>query len=335
MEEKNSRFKKNNLFKYGLLTLIIFSLIGGLYGYIKYTQIYPSTDDAYVNGNSIFISSQVTGTLKNIYIKNNQFVKKGTLLFTIDPDIFKYHVDQSEAELKINQEQVDSIQSLIKIEEEKYNEMQARRSFAEENNNRIEQLAKKKLISFEKQDKAISELKITDAEMKQTLASIKEKKQQLQLQKLKIMESLVQLNLSKLKLGYTNIYAPATGYVTNFKLRIGSLINESTKLFIIVTNKGYWIDANYKETQMKRIKVGQKADVVLDMYPNIKLKGFVESISSSSNNTFSLLPAENSSGNWVKVVQRFPVKIIIDEKSLAKVPRIHLGSSATVTIKTI
>ena len=140
------------------------------------------------------------------------------------------------------------------------------------------------------------------------------------------------LNQAKLDLQHTHITAPADGKIVNFSARAGSMVAAGNPLFDIVEQSSWWIDANYKETQLDRIKLNQSADVVVDMYPDHTFKGHIESISAGSGSAFSILPPENATGNWVKVTQRIPVKIIINNTD--KNFPLRVGASATVTIDT-
>lgn len=147
-----------------------------------------------------------------------------------------------------------------------------------------------------------------------------------------LMASQAQLAQAKLDLEHTRIIAPSAGIVTEFVLRSGNNVVADTTLFMIVIENDFWVDANFKETQVARIKPGQPVKVVLDMFPNHTFQGVVDAVSSASGSVFSIMPPENASGNWVKVTQRFPVKIMIQDKN-AEFP-LRAGSTATVTIDT-
>lgn len=145
-----------------------------------------------------------------------------------------------------------------------------------------------------------------------------------------LMASQAQLAQAKLDLEHTRIVAPSTGTVTQFVLRSGNNVVANTTLFMIVIENDFWVDANFKETQVARIKPGQQVKIVLDMFPKHTFHGVVDAVSSASGSVFSLMPPENASGNWVKVTQRFPVKILIQNKD-SDFP-LRAGSTATVTI---
>jgi membrane fusion protein (multidrug efflux system) len=146
----------------------------------------------------------------------------------------------------------------------------------------------------------------------------------LQLAKSNLMQA--ELNLS-----YTKIYASTSGWATNVSLRVGSIASANQPQFALVSDKEFWIDANFKETEFARLTPGEKADIKVDMYPKYSFKGVVESISSGSGTAFSLLPPENATGNWVKVTQRVPVRIRILNPN-PKYP-LRIGTTATVSIR--
>ena len=147
---------------------------------------------------------------------------------------------------------------------------------------------------------------------------------------LKVAEA--QLATAQINLLYTQIYAPNDGYVTNFVLRKGQVIQATSPQFALVENKNWWINANFKETDLGRIKTGQSAKITIDIYPDITFKGTVQGVSRGSGAVFSLLPPENATGNWVKVTQRFAVRVNFVNPD-PKYP-LRMGASGTVTIST-
>jgi membrane fusion protein (multidrug efflux system) len=141
-----------------------------------------------------------------------------------------------------------------------------------------------------------------------------------------------QLATAQVNLLYTQIYAPNEGYVTNFVLRKGQIIQAGSPQFAIVENQDWWINANFKETDLGRIKLGNKVSIKVDIYPDIKFNGIVQGVSRGSGAVFSLLPPENATGNWVKVTQRFPVRVNFINPD-PKYP-LRMGASCEVTINT-
>ncbi|WP_395946544.1 efflux RND transporter periplasmic adaptor subunit [Caedibacter taeniospiralis] len=299
--------------KYLILLVIVLLCIAGFYGYVKYTEIYPSTEDAYVNANTIQVSAQVTGKLDQLYVSNNQEVTKDQLLFTIEPQSFEYALEKAKADLTLAEQEIAAIKDSINLEEAKLRQAQAQKFVAEQKEARIAKLAAQGMVSEEDADEAKGNLEVENANVNAALASIAQQEKQLILQQSKISAAKAGVSTAALNLNYTKIHAPASGFVTNLTLRPGSLITQNQNLFVLISNEHYWLDANFKETQMSRMQVGQKRTVILDMYPDITLHGTIQSISEGSGSVFSLLPPENASGNWVKVVQRFPVKILLDQ----------------------
>lgn len=246
--------------------IVVVLLCISAFFYFRHTELYPSTDDAYVNANTAQISAQVSGSVAAVYVENNQLVHKGQLLFTIDPRVFQYSVNKAQAEFQLA-------------------EKQAR--------------AKVRGTAVINANLAVAKASLDQAE---------------------------------LNLAHTNIYAPADGYLVNFSVRPGTLITADQPLFALIENQQWWVDANYKETDLARIRSGQTAKIVLASYPDHIFKGLVQSISSGSGSAFSLLPPENATGNWIKVTQRFPVKVLILDPA-PKFP-LRVGATASVTIDT-
>src|SRR3990167_2894039 len=255
---------------------------------MNYFERHPSTEDAYVQANTINIAAEVTGPVLNVYIKDHQDVQKNQLLFTIDPAPFQIAVNKAAASVS---------------------EKRAALLLARQNAARIFRLVKMGQESKAMGDQTQSQLDSAKAELDAAEA---------------------QWAQAKLDLEHTEIRAPNAGIVTQFLLRPGNNILANTTLFVLVEQHDFWVDANFKETQLAYIKRGQSVKIVLDMFPKHAFNGMVDAVSSASGSVFSLLPPENASGNWVKVTQRFPVKIIIEHPDPAY--PLRAGATATVTI---
>lgn len=272
-EQSTSNKKKFKLIFTGIIVIVL-SIAGSFYW--RYLEIYPSTDNAYVQANIVNIAPQVAGKIKRLMVKNNQQVKQGQLLFTIDAEPYQIALNKARAQLELDQKNAD----------------------------RIITLAKEDKASKAEGDQAKAKLEVSKA----TLAE------------------------AELNLNYTQITATADGILTNLNVREGDVVAAGTPLFALVEASHWWVDANYKETQLHRIRSGQPAEIKLDMYPGLTFHGIVESISAGSGAAFSLLPPENATGNWVKVTQRFTVKVKLLEQDLRHPFRI--GASSLVTINT-
>lgn len=140
---------------------------------------------------------------------------------------------------------------------------------------------------------------------------------------------------ARINLAFAEVRAPAAGWIANLSLRKGQAVSPYVPLFSLVEDKGWWIDANFKETDLARIRPSQKASVQIDMYPGVTLEGSVRSLGAGSGAVFSLLPPQNAAGNWVKVTQRFPVRISLDQLPTDPAIQMRVGASVTVTVDTI
>ncbi|TNF70109.1 MAG: HlyD family secretion protein [Gammaproteobacteria bacterium] len=335
LADKDQAKKSNHsMMKFFILLGIIIIVVIGCWGYFYYRSIYPSTDDAYVNAHAIHIAAEVSGKVDQVYVENNQYVKKGTLLFKIDPQAFQYDLENAQAQLKVAQAQVISDEKLIHVDKANVEKAQAQAWVAKMKADRIVALVKSGDASKEEGDEVVGSLKEANAEVRASQAQLAQARSALDVAKTQVLSAQAQVDTAELNLSYTKIMAPADGYVTDFdNIRHGSMINEGQNLFVLVADTTWWVDANYKETDMERIKPGQKVTVEIDMYPGVKLHGIVQSISYGSGTVFSLLPPENATGNWVKVTQRFPVKVVLDEP-IPKHLALRVGASANVVVDT-
>jgi membrane fusion protein (multidrug efflux system) len=268
----------------GLVIAILF------YCVFNYLSHHPSTDDAYVQADTINVAAQVSGPVQTIFVKDHETVTKDQLLFTIDPAPFQIAVDKATAAVA---------------------GQQATLFLAEQNAHRTLRLVKAGQESKAAGDQAQSQWDNARA----ALASYES-----------------QLAQAQLDLQHTRITAPRSGIVTQFLVRPGNNVTAGTTLFMLVEQDHFWVDANFKETQVAHLKPGQPVKIVLDMYPKQVFQGIVDAVSSASGSVFSIMPPENASGNWVKVTQRFPVKIVIQNPD----PHYPLraGATATATVNT-
>jgi membrane fusion protein (multidrug efflux system) len=322
--------------KWTFWTAGIAALLAAIFGFGFYNHYHPSTDDAYVNAHVIYIAAQVSGPINSIHIQDHEFVHKGQLLFTIDPRTFQYAVDKAKADLQLARQGMGANADAVKIAQAQVDSNQAQYAWAKANAWRILTLASKGEISLAEGDQAKEQLDMDKASLLAAENQLSQARQNLGSEgpmNAQVLQAVAALESAQLNLSYTQIYASNDGYVTNFSLRQGSTVMAGATLFQLVENKKWWVDANFKETQLTRIRPGEPVTVVLDSYPGIKFKGIVDSISRGSGAAFSLLPPENATGNWVKVTQRFPVKVLITETKPGYPLRV--GASSTVTVDTL
>jgi membrane fusion protein, multidrug efflux system len=268
----------------GTIALVI------IYSALVYFGHHPSTEDAYVQADTINVAAQVTGPVDTIAIKDHELVQQGQLLFTIDPAPYKIAVAKAQAT-------VDAARAAALL--------------TEQNGQRI-----LRLVKMGQEAKATGDLAQSQLDSARAALAADE----------------AELAQAQLDLQHTRVVAPRAGIVTQFLLQPGNNITANNTLFILVEQDHFWIDANYKETQVARIQPGQPVKIVLDMFPKHVFRGIVDAVSSASGAVSSLLPPENASGNWVKVTQRFPVKILIQNPD-GKFP-LRAGATATATIDT-
>lgn len=315
-----------------LLGIIIF--VSG-YSYWHYSVYHPSTDDAYVQANIINIAPQVGGPIAAVYVQDHQAVKRGTLLFTINPAPFQIAVSAAEAELALSKQDVGAASAGISTAAAAVTQRQAQLVDTQKNTARYLALVSRGLLPKAEGDNARANLAVATAALAAAQSQLEQAKQQLGVSGItnaRIEAATAKLDQAHLDLQHTQVFAPADGTLVNFSLRVGSMVSADQPLFALVEAHNWWADANFKETDLVRIRLGQPATIAVDIYPDKVFHGTVTGISVGSGAAFSLLPPENATGNWVKVTQRFPVRVsIIDPDS--KYP-LRVGASSAVTIDT-
>jgi len=329
----NTKITKTHWLIWGSAIIAIFI---GLFFYWQHEQAFPSTDDAYVQAHVVNIAAQVTGPVDVINIKNNQSVTQGQLLFSIDNRPFKIALASASANLDQIKHNIKANEQTVAIANAALKQRQAQLVLAQKDTKRTFALVKQKLASEAEGDQAESNLKVAESAVIAAQKSLQQAIAQLgntgpQNAGLRIAQAAV--DKATLELSYCIVKAPTDGNVTQFSLRPGSMIEAGQPLFSIIASTTWWVAANYKETDLARIKPSQKATITLDLYPDHTFHGHVDSISFGSGAAFALLPPENATGNWVKVTQRFPVRVDIDDAANPKYP-LRLGASATVAIDT-
>lgn len=315
----------------GILVAVV---IGGYY-YYQQVKYYPETDDAYVEAHIVNIAPQVTGKVAAIAVQNHEAVKQGQLLFTIEPDQYQYALEKARANVKLEEAQVVSSQQAIAAAKAKVVEAQANLFIAESDAKRILELVAEKQAAPQEGDQAEGRLRAAKASVLAAKAAVLQANADLGIEKAQVLAAKADEKMAALNLQHTRITAPTSGVISNFTLRAGAMAVAGQALFAIVDTSHWWVDANYKETDMNRIQSGQLAYISIDMYPGHVFTGRVDGISRGSGTTFSLLPAENATGNWVKVTQRFPVKIVIPTDQLQAQYPLRVGASVNVSIDTV
>ncbi|KKQ78441.1 MAG: Secretion protein HlyD family protein [Parcubacteria group bacterium GW2011_GWC2_38_7] len=312
----------------GIILFLIILTIGGFAGYYywNYLSTHITTDDAYVRGHIYMISSRVKGTVREIYVKDNAKVKKDDLLVKLDPDEYTVKVEKAKASLAVASQEINRRYAAVATAKSRLELSKAKLELAKIELERQKTLFEKAIVAREKYDLAstnynvaVAQVRANEDELKQALALVS------------IREKNADLKKAELDLEYTSIYSPADGYITRKSVEVGNRLSEGQPVFAVVTLKDTWIEANFKEIQVEKIKPGMKTEIEIDTFPGKKFKGHVESIMAGTGGAFAILPPENATGNWVKVVQRIPVKIIID-KGEDPNDILRVGMSCIITI---
>ncbi|EGQ8117363.1 HlyD family secretion protein [Vibrio parahaemolyticus] len=326
------------------LSLVVGSLFAA--GCTLYQPNTITTDNAYVHSDVTAISPEVGGQVSEIFVKDNQWVSKGTPLFVIDDEDFIANKEIARAALDVassalTSNQIKTDMQLMKIEQAKQGIRRASANAAHQaaEFKRLSRLVQKQSVSknqFEAQEtrsiEASSNLetaKLALATEQKQLDTLMTEKLQLTAQRTKAEASL---RLANISLERTTVRAPFDGYVANRQVQVGKFVQPGMGLIVMVPDY-VWIEANFKETQLENVLPGQEVEVVLDMFPNHPLHGRVSSITPATGAQFSLLPPQNATGNFIKVVQRVPVRIELEiPQELSQ--RIYPGLSAEVSIET-
>jgi membrane fusion protein (multidrug efflux system) len=277
---------------------------------------YQSTDDAYVGVAGVDVSSNLAGRVVEVDVKENQRVKAGQVLFKLDPAPYVIASEAAAAQVADARQQLQGQLAQYQQRQVELKNAQDNAAYAERERKREQGLLAAGAVSQAEYDQASRtadaarlSVSTTQQTLAQALAALGGKPDQSIDAHATVRAANAQLARAELQQGWTVIKASQDGRVTKVEqLQVGDYINAATPVFHLVADR-YWIDANFKENQLRRMRRGQKATVKIDAYPGAKCTGVVDSISPGTDQTFSMMPAENATGNWVKVVQRLPVRL--------------------------
>ena len=300
---------------------------------------YVSTDDAFVKTDLVNVSAQVSGQVVAVHVTNNQRVAAGDLLFDLDPASYQIALNQADADLSNVASQIAALRASYLEKSASLRNVEDMIQFQQREFNRQTNLRSSGVASEQKVDEARRALDnaLRQADVvRQQLAAIQAQlggdvnkpTEEMALYR----AALARRNDAALALARTKIVAPAAGVVANVTLRPGNFVTAGAPVFSLAEIDHTWVDAYFKETDLTHVIPGQTATVTVDTYPGITWTAKVESVSPASGSEFSLLPAQNSSGNWVKVVQRILVRLTIDPQPNA--PQLRAGMSVVAEIDT-
>ncbi|KQV70255.1 HlyD family secretion protein [Rhizobium sp. Root1220] len=322
---------------------------GAYYGHDYWTvgRFMVSTDDAYIKADSSAIAPKISGYLAKVLVGDNQHVKAGQVLATIDDRDYATALEQAKADVQAAQATVDAKkaalvtqQSVIAAAQASIDADRANETFAEQNDQRYARLANNGYAPVQTAQQAASQIAANRAATARDVASLATATHQVEILKAEVTQADAMLahdvavqHQAELNLTYASIVAPIDGVVGNRTLRVGQYVQAGTQLMTVVPTDAAYIVANYKETQLTDVHPGQPVDIDVDTYPGHIYHGHVESLAPASGQEFALLPPDNATGNFTKVVQRIPVRIVIDANSSAS-GDLRPGMSVTPSIDT-
>lgn len=301
-----------------------------------------STDNAYLQADIVGVSTDVAGTVASINVHENQEVKQGQTLFTLKPDSFKIALDGAQAKLGAARNQLLNLQASYKESLAQIAQAQADIPYYQTVLERQQRLISGSAATQgayddakHNLDAAKQKVDVAQATAQATLAQLGGNADQPIEQNPIYLEAKSAVDDAQRQLDDTVVKAPFDGTVTNVNaLQIGSYLEAAQQGFSLVSTKNMWINANPKETELTYVKPGQPVTITVDTYPGVEWKGQVASVSPASGASFALLPAQNTSGNWVKVVQRIPMRVTIDAASAEGKPPLRAGMSTVVDVDT-
>lgn len=323
----------------GLLAIVVLLLAAFALWYFAFGRWFEETDDAYVQGNQVQITPLVPGTVVSIAADDGMRVERGQLLVQLDPADTEVALQQAEANLARTVRQVRGLYRSVEASQAELNARQVTLKRVREDFARRKDLAASGAISNEELAHASDELAAAEAAVAGSREAV-ERNRALVDDTVVATQPDVQAAAAQLRQAFLNnaragIVAPVAGYVARRAVQVGQRVQPGTPLMAVVPTEQMWVEANFKETQLRHMRLGQEVELSSDLYGgDVTYKGHLTSLGLGTGSAFSLLPAQNASGNWIKIVQRVPVRIAIDAKQLAEHPlRIGLSMKAEVSLR--
>ncbi len=351
LQAKNSLRPSRQAIKRAALALVLALGIAGAadfgYGYLTHGRYLETTDDAYVKADSTIISPKVSGYIAQVLVGDNEKVKAGQLLAVIDDRDFRTALDQANADVAASEAAVRNLDAQITLQQPVIEQgtadiaaAEANLKFAQEEQQRYDGLMKTGSGTIQRAQQ-------TDAALREKVAQLQHGKSGLLAAQRKVdvlttdrAKAVAQLDHARavaqqaeLNLSYTKISAPVDGTVGARSLRVGQFVQAGTQLMAVVPLEAVYVVANFKETQLTHVRDGQPVEIRIDGFHETRLRGHVDSLSPASGLEFALLPPDNATGNFTKIVQRVPVKIVLDDHSLSGLLRPGMSAEPTVDTK--
>lgn len=343
MENTKQKSKSKKVIPIILGVIIVIGAFFGIKEYIYFSK-HIDTDDAQVDADISPVVSRVGGYVDSIYFEENEHVRQGKLLVKLDSRDYKIKLEQAQAgkqsalaNVNVTETVVSSTSANIATTKANVAAASARAEKAAKDFARYQNLIKDGSVTQQQYDQAKAEKQTADAQLSATkaqyqaaLKQVNTSQSQVSAANSNISSRTADIDYAKLQLSYTTINAPSSGVVSNKNVQIGQLIQPGQSLFVVVNDNSKYIKANFKETQLEKLKEGQLVDIEVDAYPNAELKGHIYNFSPATGAKFSLLPPDNATGNYVKVIQRIPVKIKLDNNKI--IEKLVPGMSVKVSV---
>jgi membrane fusion protein (multidrug efflux system) len=320
-----------------LCCLILAALIFGGRLWL-HSQSRVETDNAFVESHVHTVAARISGSVSAVLVTDNQFVKKGELLLTIDPTDYRVRAREAAAALAVAANETSGDYAKVEAAKAEVSQSRARLLQAEADLQRGNALFAREVIPREQLERLTTAKEVASAQVREKEEQVRRLQAEAGLaatggRDAKIAEKQAQLEETNLNISYTRVLAPADGHVTRKGVEPGNYVQTGQPLLAVVALQDAWVTANYKEGQLTHVKPGQPVEFSVDSYPGREFRGTVESIMAGTGAAFSLLPPENATGNYVKVVQRIPVRITVDRQSDPD-HLLRVGMSVVPTIMT-
>lgn len=343
METQKPKSKSAKVIPIILVVLIVIGAIFGIKEYLYFSK-HIDTDDAQIDGDISPVVSRVGGYVDSIYFEENQHVNANQLLVKLDDREYKVKVEQAEAGKKSAVANVNVSESVVSSTAANVGTAKANVEIAEAKANkankdyaRYKNLVKDGSVTQQQFDQVNADKQAADASLQAAKTQFEAVKKQVNTSRSQVSAATsnigsrtADIDYAKLMLSYTKIAAPTSGMVSNKNIQIGQLIQPGQSLFAIVNDNSLYVKANFKETQLEKLKEGQLVDLEVDAFPDVKLEGHIYNFSPATGAKFSLLPPDNATGNFVKVIQRVPVKIKIEKNEILS--KLRPGMSVKVSV---
>ena len=318
-----------------VIVVVVVGILWGLYHFFI-GRWYESTDDAYVNGNVVQITPQVPGTVVSIGADDNDFVREGQPLIKLDPSNAQVALDAAEADLAATVRKVRGLYSGVNSSQAEVAVRQAAVAQARADFQRRQGLAKTGAISAEELQHARDALTAAESALSGVQGQLATSKALVEDTQIAshpdVQAAAARVRAAYLDLQRDTLVAPVSGHVAKRAVQVGQRVQPGTPLMAVVPLSQVWVDANFKETQLQHMRIGQPVTLESDLYGGgVEYHGHVEGLGVGTGSAFSLLPAQNATGNWIKIVQRLPVRIELDPQELQKHP-LRIGLSMDVKV---